>query len=109
MHYLSIIEIDKIDGIGKGKNNKELLFMIADHLDWSNEYEHLKLLQEKINSYIGYIESRQFQKIYPNETFEFYIIEVHFKYPITEKCLKFIDVVSNQLSEHDIKIVADIL
>lgn len=109
MYGLSILETDKIDGIGKGKNNKELFFMIADHLDWSNEYEHLKILQEKINSYIGYIESRQFHEIYPNETFEFYIIEVHFKYQITEKCLKFIDVVSKQLSQHNIKIVAEIV
>lgn len=103
---MSVIEKDKIDGIGKSKSNKELLFLITDHLDWSDERYHLVTLQDKINSYVLYIESEQFKEIYPDDEFDFFTIEIHFKYPIIEKCSQFLDVVAKQLGQYGIKISA---
>lgn len=102
------METDKIDGMGKGKDDHALYFLISDHLDWTTEYEHLMLLQEKINSYIGYIESKQFNDVYPSESFEFYVIEIHFKYPLTENCIKFLNVVAEQFNEYNIKIISQV-
>ena len=101
---MSIIETNKIDGIGKAKDKRELMFLIADHLDWVNEYEHLTILQEKINAYLGYIETKQFNEVYPNDSFDSFVIKIHFKYQISEKCSEFINVITKQLNEFNIKI-----
>lgn len=105
---MSVIDINKVDGIGKSKNDEELIFLITDHLDWSNEYEHLKILQDKINAYIEFIESKQFISIYPDDNFNTYVIEVHFKYDITENCFKFLDTVANQVEKINIKVRAEL-
>lgn len=49
---MSVVESNKIDAMGKSKEKKELSLLITDHLEWENEYEHLVILQDKINSYL---------------------------------------------------------
>lgn len=105
---MSVIETDKIDGMGKGKENIELILLITDHLDWKNEQEHLMILQDKINSYLGFIESKQYVETYPNDNFENCVIEIHFKNGISENCFKFLDVVAKQVEEFNIKIRAEV-
>lgn len=105
---MSVIETDKIDGMGKSKKNEELILLITDHLDWENEQEHLLTLQNKINSYLGFIESKQYEETYPNDIFENCVIEIHFKNGMSENCLKFLDVVANQVEQFNIKIRAEI-
>lgn len=102
---MTVIEKDKIDGIGKSKDGKCLVFMIADHLKWIDEFDHLKLLQDKINSYLEYIETKQFRDIYPNEEFKFYHIEICFKYKITDKCKQFLEVVQKQIEDFNIRVI----
>jgi hypothetical protein len=105
---MSVIDINKVDGMGKSKEGNELLFLISDHLDWGKEYEHLKILQDKINAYIEFIEGKQFLSTYPDDSFESYVIEIHFKYDITENCFKFLDIVANQVEKINIKIRAEL-
>jgi hypothetical protein len=101
---MSIIESDKIDAMGKSKESKELLFLITDHLDWENEHDHLIALQNKINSYLEFIESKQYVDTYPQDVFEGYVIEIHFQHGMSENCFKFLEVVANQVEELNIKI-----
>lgn len=105
---MSVIETDKIDGVGKGEEKGELMLLITDHLDWANEQEHLMALQNKINSYLGFIESKQYEEIYPNDSFEEYVIEIHFKNGISENCFHFLDVVANQVEHFNVKIRAEV-
>lgn len=67
------------------------------------EAELLTLLQDKINAYLGFIESNQYADTYPDVLFEYYVIDVRFKYAATENCLKFFEVTNNQLREHNIR------
>jgi hypothetical protein len=106
---MSVIEKNKIDAMGKSKTANELILMIADHLDWENEYEHLIVLQDKINSYIGFIEARDFRETYPTDNFSGYIIEIHFQYEVSENCIKFLDTVANQTEELGVKIRVNIV
>jgi len=101
---MSIIETNKIDAMGLSKDGNGLMLMLADHLDWEDEAEHLTLLQEKINAYLGFIESNQYSDTYPDIAFEYYIIDVSFKYEATENCLKFIEVINIQLREYKIRV-----
>lgn len=77
---MSIVDENKVDGIGISKDGEKLMLLITDHLDWTNEYEHLTLLQSKINAYISFLESEQYKEIYPGKQFTSYCIEIHFKY-----------------------------
>lgn len=93
---MSIVDLDKIDAAGKDKNENALKLMIADHLDWEYEDIHLEILQDKINVYLQYIESKQYVEKYGDEFSKFYI-DIHFKEKITKKCVDFLRVVAEQL------------
>ena len=101
---MSVTELDKVDAMAKSMDEKELIFLISDHLDWSDEYTHLVTLQDKINAYLEFIESKQYAETYPKNTFDSYVIEIHFLYGMSENCFKFLDTVANQLEDMDIKI-----
>lgn len=91
--------------MGISKDKKSLILMLTDHLDWENEEDHLILLQDKINAYLGFIESGQYLETYPDITFEHYFIDVRFKFEATENCLKFFEVTNTQLKDHCIQIL----
>jgi hypothetical protein len=55
-----VIDIVSIDSEGNA------ILTITDHLPWDIENEHLLLLQDKINSYLGAIEDGQLYDSYPN-------------------------------------------
>lgn len=101
---MSVVDTNKVDGIGISKDGKELVLLITDHLDWSQEYEHLIQLQEKLNSYVGFLESQQYQEIYPDNKFSFYQIKINFMYEPTANCIKFFNVVKKQLVDLNISI-----
>lgn len=73
-----------------------------------SEYEHLTLLQEKINAYISYLESKQYEELYPDIVINMAIIEIHFKYDITNKCEEFLNRVQNQIGQYGILIKAHV-
>lgn len=101
---MSVLDVEKVDGIGIDANGKELALLVTDHLDWSNEYEHLIQLQNKINSYINFIESEQYADVYSNYQFTSFRIEIHFKSEPIQNCIKFINTVNKQLQEANITI-----
>jgi len=93
--------------MGKSKEKSELFFLITDHLNWENEYEHLIILQDKINAYLGFIESKQFIETYPQDEFDSYVIEIHFQNGMSENCFKFLDVVANKAEELNVRIIVE--
>lgn len=110
---MAIDNANVIDGIGIDKKRKTLCLLLTDHLAWNgndilNEYDHLILLQEKINTYISYLETKQYEEQYPEEEIVMAIIEIHFQYDITENCEKFLNTVQNQIGQYGIKIEAHI-
>ncbi|MDE6473569.1 MAG: hypothetical protein K2L70_00520 [Clostridia bacterium] len=101
---MSVVESETVDGVAVNENQLKLL--ISDHLDFNDEYNHLLCLQNKINSYLGFIENRQYCEIYPDYKVDSVVIEIHFKYNITDNCKKFITVVNNQISEMSVVCIA---
>lgn len=90
---MTILDKNKIDGIGKSKSENKLALMIADHLDWENELQHLTLLQDKINAYVSFIESGQVYSVYQDaKSVDGFIIDLRFKYKPTENCIKLLEV-----------------
>ncbi|MDE3184757.1 MAG: hypothetical protein KGM16_15170 [Bacteroidota bacterium] len=66
----NVIDIVSIDE----KDNAVLT--ITDHLEWDNKNEHLLILQDKINSYLGAIEGGELYTNYPDAKNKSIIIRV---------------------------------
>lgn len=62
---MTIEQTTVVDAASLDENTGELILVIADHLSWEgDESRHLTLLQEKLNSYLRFIESGEvFSKI----------------------------------------------
>jgi len=56
-NVIDIVSIDKDD---------TAVLTISDHLEWDTGNEHILILQDKINSYLGAIESGDLYDKYPN-------------------------------------------
>ena len=69
------------------------------HLDWKDEYNHLLILQEKINSYITFCEEQQYKDVYKDISVEYAIFEIHFKFEPTNNAMNFLGQVQKQLGE----------
>ena len=63
---LNIENTDTIDGMAYEQDTSSLILLLADGMDWSDMNRHLLLLQDKLNTYIWYIDSGQYEEKYPN-------------------------------------------
>jgi hypothetical protein len=61
---MSIEQKDVIDFVSIHPSGNAVL-TISDHLPWDEENEHLILLQDKINAYLGAIEGGELYEAYP--------------------------------------------
>lgn len=104
---MAISDENIIDGMAIDGQNNLLILEIYDHLDFEGafEWDHISMLQDKLNTYLWYIDSKQYTAVYPNEQFQGFIINVHFLHDITDNCKKYIDVSNQKLSASNIKIV----
>jgi len=90
-----ISETDILDAVAFDEEVRTELLVIYDHLDWNNEAEHLYLLQEKINSYLIFIQDGQLdlpqeQKKYLDYTNRI-VIWIWFKHHPSKECLRFLN------------------
>ena len=63
---LNIENTDTIDGMAYEQDTSSLILLLADGMDWSDMNRHLLLLQDKLNTYIWYIDAGQYEEKYPN-------------------------------------------
>lgn len=96
---MSIIDKETLDGIAINADGDSIRLFLSDHLDWNEEYTHLLMLQEKINSYIMFCENQQYKDIYKDLFVKYVIIEIHFLFEPTEAAVCFLDQVNRQLNE----------
>ena len=76
---MSVTDPRAIDAIGISKSSQEAVLTISDHLEWREVQEHLNFLQEKINCYLGFVESGELEDAYPEAVGRRRRIEVVFK------------------------------
>jgi hypothetical protein len=88
---LTVEDTQRIDIIGVDGKSGDVVLTIADHLDWSDEYDHLKALQEKLNTYLAFIESGQMNESYPSAQGRKPVIDVVFKYEPSSMALDFLE------------------
>lgn len=74
-----------IDRMGQGENTGIVYLYLDDNYPWGKEAEHLKLLEDKINAYLTFIQSNQ-----GKDSFDFvagYAIDITFKFPPTKNAI----------------------
>lgn len=54
------METKSLDSSGISNDGTIYGMMISDHLDWDDEFEHLLLLEKKLNHYLSHIEKNNF-------------------------------------------------
>ncbi|WP_176040293.1 DUF6572 domain-containing protein [Burkholderia stabilis] len=89
---MSILETNVVDLIGVDPSKKIVKLGISDHLEWSvPEGEHLLLLQEKINTYLNFIEGGELYQHFPNARGCRCEIELLAKYPLSPVAIDFFE------------------
>ncbi|MPQ83378.1 hypothetical protein F0170_04870 [Pseudomonas sp. MAFF 730085] len=100
---MSIVETKVVDIIAVPEwEPKNVILLITDHLKWGDkaqQCEHLLLLQEKIKTYIAFIESGEILESYPPSKGKLPIIRINGLYELPEQAEVFIDQVSETLKE----------
>ncbi|MDL2211255.1 hypothetical protein LJB88_00040 [Erysipelotrichaceae bacterium OttesenSCG-928-M19] len=93
---MGLRELNKIDAIGQTPTG-EVIIKIFDDMDWSNEYEHLILLQEKLNNYIEFVVSGQVNNHFKKH--KGIIFSVDYMEKIPENAIKLMEYFSGFLAD----------
>lgn len=88
---MSIVDTDSIDAMGLDKEAKRLFLTIIDPLVWDDKNVHLFTLQEKINTYLHFIESGELLKAMPESKECDIAIELILKHMPTDEAITFFD------------------
>ena len=103
----SKLKLTELDAIGIVDNHLELL--LVDSLEWQEEIEavHLEILQEKINNYIYFLESKQYVERY-GDKFDKKIIHITFQYSPSDNGLAFLAAVQKVLQPTDMNLKVEL-
>jgi hypothetical protein len=86
---MSIEDTQVIDIISTAPDGSVVTLSATDHLEWSGS-EHLMLIQDKLNSYLAFIESGEVFDSYPNAKEKELKIEIICKFEPDEEGKKFL-------------------
>ncbi|MCR5228343.1 MAG: hypothetical protein K6E27_14175 [Eubacterium sp.] len=85
----------------------KLILQLYDHLEFTEDIEkdHMFMLQEKLNSYIWYVDTKQYEETYADVNFDLFEIQIKFKYQPSDFCIEYLNHANNKLQALNIKIV----
>lgn len=97
----------ELDAIGIVDSHLELF--LVDPIGWQKEIEavHLEILQEKINNYIYFLESKQYVDRY-GDSFDKKIIHITFQYSPSDNGLAFLAAVQKMLQPTDMSLKVEL-
>ena len=97
----------ELDAIGIVDNHLELL--LVDPVGWQEEIEaiHLEILQEKMNNYIHFLESKQYVARYGDQ-FDKKVIYITFQYSPSDNGLAFLATVQKTLQNTDMSLKVEL-
>jgi hypothetical protein len=105
---MSVDQTDKIDFLWKDEHRNCVMLTIADHLDWKEDQgEHLLLLQQKLNTYLYFIESGQLLKTKPEYKGLPVVVHVRAKYELGDEAAKFYSLAKKSASEVGVSLEFD--
>jgi hypothetical protein len=95
---MSIEETNQVDFTSVDKAESRVQLSISDHLPWDrDEGEHLLLLQEKLNTYLAFIEGGQMVETYPWTKGLPVVISIYGKYPLSPEATRFFNLAKGSI------------
>lgn len=76
---MSVENANVVDVVSIDKSGNVVL-TVSDHLEWDDNNEHLLILQNKLNAYLGAIENGTLHESYPNAVGRKIVLNVRCKY-----------------------------
>ncbi len=102
---MSIEQTDVVDSIGVQQESGEVFLTITDHLDWQDgNKDHLLLLQEKVNTYLAFVESGELLETYPDAKDRGVVINIVGQYPLSDEARQFVNQASSVVSGAGMKL-----
>jgi hypothetical protein len=101
---MTVENLDSVDGMGISKADGKAVLTIADHLDWSDEQRHSKLLEKKIDAYLGFINSGQLQEALPVAKACAVRVEIIYQYEPNEAGSSFLRAAKRQLQDAGVEL-----
>jgi len=92
---MAIDQPNIVDFIGIDPKANEVILVIADHLEWTNDDQsdklHMLFLQNKLNDYLEFAASGQIYKAYPDANGKGIAIKVMAKFSMNSEGKKFFE------------------
>jgi hypothetical protein len=92
---MTIEESNIVDSIAWHPQTEEVGLTITDHLEWTGDdqtdKEHMLLLQEKINTYLAFIQSGEIYESYPKARGRELVIIVFGTFPMNREAASFFE------------------
>ena len=101
------LDVTSIDAMGVSDDHLELLLIDENKWIESLEEEHLLKLQEKLNNYIYFLESKQYVARY-GDSFDKKVIHITFQYSPSDNGLAFIAAVQKVLQPTDMSLKVEL-
>ena len=98
-----VLDVTSIDAMGVSDDHLELLLIDENKWIESLEEEHLLKLQEKLNNYIYFLESKQYVERY-GDNFDKKVIHITFQYSPSDNGLAFLAAVQKVLRPTDMSL-----
>jgi hypothetical protein len=86
---MAVDEPEKIDVIGVDKKTGDVVLTISDHLGWEDEGSHLQILEQKLNSYLRFVENGEILEKYPAATGKPIVLRIVGLHPLTDRATRF--------------------
>jgi hypothetical protein len=102
------LDVTSIDAMGVSDDHLELLLIDENKWIESLEEEHLLKLQEKLNNYIYFVESKQYVARY-GDGFDKKVIHITFQYSPSDNGLAFLAAVQKTLQPTDMSLKVELL
>lgn len=87
-----------IDFVAIDATTGDVLLVIADHLEWDDDNEHLFILQTKINAYLEGIENGGLFQEYPDARSRKIVIDIKARYEPNKPALLFLERTTQDLN-----------
>ena len=101
------LDVTSIDAMGVSDDHLELLLIDENKWIESLEEEHLLKLQEKLNNYIYFLESKQYVERY-GDSFDKKVIHITFQYSPSDNGLAFLAAVQKTLQNTDMSLKVEV-
>lgn len=95
---MSIIDTEVVDAIGTMPDTNLVVLSISDHLEWGDQTgQHLLLLQNKINTYLRFVESGEVFTAFPSAQGKKIAVRIYFKHEPDDLAKNFLEKIGNVL------------